>query len=387
MLRQFRKRPSRALLALSLWTLCGGLTGCSDAGGPGDIHKRRTVATGDGRARPGVTSRERFESGARLRAEAQATPSSASGGNASGFAWDIPEGWTSVPPRSNLRIADFSIDAAPGVECYAVAMGGDGGGLVANVNRWRDQVGQPPISAEAVAALPMHPLSLRPAPFVEVEGDYRNMEAAVVSGAKLVGLIHTMPGFTLFVKMTGPTDLVDAELPRFLALCASLDITPPSSDSGAAPSGNSGPQGPADGGLNWTAPETWSKTAPKTMRLVNYDAGDGVECYISVLGGTGGGVLGNLNRWLKQIGKPEIGADGVANLTHIPILGQQAPLVDGTGDFKGMNGEDAAAQGLMATIVLLPDKAVTVKLIGPAGAVAERRDAFVNFAASIVEGI
>lgn len=300
--------------------------------------------------------------------------------------WDMPAGWVSVPPRSSLRVADFSVTAAPGVECYVVMMGGDGGGLQANVNRWRDQVGQEPISVAEVAALPQYNLFSNPATFVEVEGNYKNMEADVVDGAKLVGLIHSFPAFTLFVKMTGPTVLVDGELPRFLKLCESFRASDPRLGSGAGPSNNTGPQGPANEGLNWTVPAGWSKTEARTMRLVNFATGDGAECYISVLGGTGGGVLMNINRWLKQIGKPEISADGVAGLTHIPVLGQQVPLVDGTGDFKGMEGEGAAGQGLMATIVLLPNKAVTVKLIGPAGAVAAQRDTFVNFAASIVEG-
>lgn len=299
----------------------------------------------------------------------------------------MPTGWVSVPPRSSLRVADFSITSAPGVECYVVMMAGDGGGLVANVNRWRDQVGQAPIDAAEVDALPKYTLFSNPATFVEVEGNYKNMEAEVVAGAKLVGLIHSFPAFTLFVKMTGPTALVDEQLPRFMELCASFRASDPRLGSGAGPSGNSGPQGPANQGLSWTVPAGWSKTGARSMRLVNFDVGAGAECYISVLGGSGGGVLDNVNRWLKQIGKPEIGADGVANLTHIPVLGQQAPLVDGTGDFKGMDGEDTSGQGLMATIVLLPSKAVTVKLIGPAGAVAAQRDAFVNFAASLVEGI
>ena len=68
------------------------------------------------------------------------------GGNADSI-WTVPPGWQSVPP-SQFLLAEFSIPGADGAkaEVNVAEMGGEGGGLLANVNRWRGQLGLGAIS-------------------------------------------------------------------------------------------------------------------------------------------------------------------------------------------------------------------------------------------------
>src|SRR5262249_4613854 len=58
--------------------------------------------------------------------------------------WDVPGGWRSVQSGQQVRAAPFRAGRGEGVEVSIAAFPGDGGGLLANVNRWRGQVGLEP---------------------------------------------------------------------------------------------------------------------------------------------------------------------------------------------------------------------------------------------------
>lgn len=386
--RTFRTLRRRSAL-LGLGALAC-LSACSDPTAPITIQETRVVDKPEIRVTGPVTSEERFTpiSVLRQRAAQGQNPGSDERGPAP-FTWQTPEGWNEVPPRSSLRVADFSMDRDPDLECYVVAMRGDGGGLLANVNRWRGQVGAGPIDEAALADLPKRTLFRTPAPLVEVSGDYSNMGAPAIPNAKLVGLIHSLPAFTLFVKLTGPAEAVDAEMEAFFEFCANLDIEAPTTSTpgphGGAPHGGASATGGPVAAGDWQVPDAWSQTAPKPMRLVNFQLEGGGECYVSVLGGGGGGALANVNRWLGQIGKPAIGEADLAALPRVSMLGKEGMLVEGSGDFEGMGAASASNQGLMAAMVELPDRAVFVKMVGPADVVSAQREAFLAFAQSLTE--
>ena len=64
--------------------------------------------------------------------------------------WRLPEGWSEVPTRSAMRLATFMVavpDGAP-VEVAVTSFPGDVGGDLANVNRWREQLGLKPLAPE-----------------------------------------------------------------------------------------------------------------------------------------------------------------------------------------------------------------------------------------------
>ena len=77
----------------------------------------------------------------------------ASGGGADGLPnWQVPSGWKAAGPKP-MRLASFDFpDAAGNGDVSISKLSGNGGGLLANVNRWRGQVGLAPLEAAALAA-------------------------------------------------------------------------------------------------------------------------------------------------------------------------------------------------------------------------------------------
>ncbi|HNR34561.1 MAG TPA: hypothetical protein PKO36_05240 [Candidatus Hydrogenedentes bacterium] len=137
------------------------------------------------------------------------------------FEWAAPDAWK-PKAGSSMRLANFSIGDGNEAECYATLLHGTGGGIEANVNRWRSQMGQPPLTAEEIAALPKVNVLGKASPFVEVSGAYTDMAGVEHGNALMYALIVELDGETLFVKMTGPENLLRAEKDHFTAFCQSL---------------------------------------------------------------------------------------------------------------------------------------------------------------------
>lgn len=88
-------------------------------------------------------------------------------------------------------------------------------------------MGQPPLTDEQIAGLPVKTLFGRPGRFVDLTGTYAGaMGAAPKSDYRLLGLVVSESDTTLTVKMTGPQSLVEAETANFDAVCASLRLAP-----------------------------------------------------------------------------------------------------------------------------------------------------------------
>lgn len=68
------------------------------------------------------------------------------------IAWAVPEGWRRVPGDRPMRVATFEAGDDVPVEVVVSVFPGDTGGLLANVNRWRGQVGLGPITEAALSS-------------------------------------------------------------------------------------------------------------------------------------------------------------------------------------------------------------------------------------------
>lgn len=158
----------------------------------------------------------------------QSRPSAADDDTAArptGLVYDTPEGWTEKP-GSAMRDVNFVFGEKGEGECYIARLPGAGGGLAANVNRWRSQMGAPALSDEEVAALPTRPLFGQPARFVSVDGTFSPGmgSAETLPGYRLMGLILAADAGAVFVKMTGPKELVEANSAAFDQFVSSLDV-------------------------------------------------------------------------------------------------------------------------------------------------------------------
>ena len=132
--------------------------------------------------------------------------------DASRLRWDVPVGWTKSGAQA-MRFVTF--ETVDGAECFISFLGGAAGGLAANLNRWRNQIGMSPLSSEEIASLPAIPLLEGQSPFLEAYSD---------SGLAVLGSVVSVPSQTMFIKMVGNEASVRAEVDRFKAFCKSLRL-------------------------------------------------------------------------------------------------------------------------------------------------------------------
>ena len=89
-----------------------------------------------------------------------------------------------------MRVANFSFGENSEGECYFTVLAGGGGGLVANVNRWRKQMNLSELTKDEVDALSDRAFLLGQGKFIELEGDFKSVGSTeVLKNYKLVGII------------------------------------------------------------------------------------------------------------------------------------------------------------------------------------------------------
>lgn len=129
--------------------------------------------------------------------------------------WQAPAGWK-PKPAGGMRLATYIIPAKGGqAELAVVAIAGSAGGSLANVNRWRGQLGLPPIDQGQLMKQALTVNSKAgTALLVDLAGADRK------SG--LLAAILPTPAQTWFFKITGPADATAAAKPAFLEFLGSL---------------------------------------------------------------------------------------------------------------------------------------------------------------------
>jgi hypothetical protein len=131
--------------------------------------------------------------------------------------WALPKGWTETR-AGGMRYATIKPTAAGKIDVSVTVFPGTAGGEIANVNRWRNQIGLPPVDE---AALGRDRKSLRsPAGSLAVF-DYTS-DGQVKT--RLVAAILFADGNSWFVKMVGDAGPVAASRPDFIRLLESLRL-------------------------------------------------------------------------------------------------------------------------------------------------------------------
>ena len=136
--------------------------------------------------------------------------------------WQAPPTWTRVTGNS-MRIVDYRIGPSGEAECYLSHLPGAAGGVEANVNRWRKQMGLEAIDSAQVAALEKIPMFGGQATFTDFSGSYQGMrDPEPKPGSRMLGAILELGEMSIFVKMVGPEELVGEQRERFLSFCESI---------------------------------------------------------------------------------------------------------------------------------------------------------------------
>jgi len=212
--------------------------------------------------------------------------------------WTVPAGWKPVESTQSMRIATF--DAA-GAEVTVSAFPGAAGGNLANVNRWRGQIGLEPVDEAGLARL----LSTSRSGATEVallamEGtDGRVMLGAILSPGD---------GQTWFVKSTTDAAHAQAIRPAFDAFAGSFTMGA-SAPSAAAPAASAAEGAKPGEGVDerlarFKPPAGWSTQSQGGGGIVaaSFTGSGGARITATRLANDGGGDLANINRWRGQLG-------------------------------------------------------------------------------------
>jgi hypothetical protein len=125
--------------------------------------------------------------------------------------WTAPAAWT-VKPNGPMRKGSFSVKGDGGeADLSITAFPGSTGGLLANVNRWRGQLGLAPFSEGEMEANTVHldasDLHMIVVDFAGTAGD---------KSTRILGAIVPHDTDTWFFKLMGPDALVENQKPAFL---------------------------------------------------------------------------------------------------------------------------------------------------------------------------
>lgn len=124
--------------------------------------------------------------------------------------WEVPQGWQEVSGGQFL-VAKFNLagDGGASASVNVSSSAGDGGGLAANVNRWRGQLGLP-ASSEITATTVQ--VTSGEAKRVEIEGT----SAQTGRPAKLIGVMVSQSDRVWFYKLMGDPKLVESQKDAFV---------------------------------------------------------------------------------------------------------------------------------------------------------------------------
>ena len=291
-------------------------------------------------------------------------------------AYQVPNHWQLKPP-SGMRAVSFSIpdDHGHNGEASVLPMPRLNIDDIEIVNLWRQQVGLEPAEAADVAKL---------AATVTIGGeqgqlfDLASPEQAEdpTHAPRIVTAYLHADNLTWFFKLTGPSHFVDQEKPAFTQFLASLNLAKLQAEFQSRMSANQAPPpsaAPSRSLPEWTVPENWEpQPPPNSMVMASFSAG-GADATVSALGGSGGGLLINVNRWRGQIGLSPIGEDGLPAIT--------APL-----DLNGKSGTlvrmEGPEKGILVAIVAEGGQTWFFKLMGPPAALDAQTVSFTDFVRS-----
>ncbi len=305
----------------------------------------------------------------------------------------LPDGWKEKP-LTQMRVASFEIsENGKTVDTSVIPLGGMAGGDFANVNRWRGQVGLPPLAEPELQKLAEKvEVAGQPADLYDIAGKAPGSGDA----ERIAAVILHRDNTVWFFKMTGDARLVEKQKPAFIAFLKSVNFdqsaAPAAMDMSQLPAShpptdamNAGAPVPAVAAADkptWTIPADW-KEGPLAQFLVAkfiiQGTGDVTAAVnVSQLAGDGGGLLANINRWRAQLGQAPLTEDDVAKLPTINASGTQATLADITGTDPRSN----KPARLVGVVLPLGGQTWFYKLMGDASVVAQQQDALIKFVQS-----
>ncbi len=309
------------------------------------------------------------------------------------ISWTLPGGWSELPGEG-MRFATLIMEPAaedgsrPALEMRITPLGLVTRDPLANVNRWRQQIGLGPVDAAGFAEV---------ARAVDIDGRASHlieMTAPAGEGASPHHLLAAIvPGDELvwFFMVLDHSDRVARHADAFETFMHSVRLQPaqmvdtgelpaghPPVDAGAPPARADGTPGAA--GLRWNTPEGWHAHAGNgSFRVVSFHVGGDpadAEVTITRFAGGAGTLLPNINRWRGQIGLSPVAQISDQPLDTVQVGDQEGRLLD----IADARADDPSRQRMLVVLLTRDDIAWFVKMTGPHDVLEEQHATFVEFA-------
>jgi hypothetical protein len=306
-------------------------------------------------------------------------PSPASAMGLPQLKYQLPPGWQEKP-LTEMRVASFAVSGPNGktadVSVIPLPIAGHDLELV---NMWRARV-QLPTTSDPNAVNQAVPVSIG-----TEQGrlfEFASDPSAGKNRQRLVVAMLTRGPISWFFKITGEDAFVSSQKESFLQFLKSVSFeegaqpqTPSAMIPLPAPQ-NQTPNAPSI----WTIPSGWQSVPPSQFLLAEFSIPGAnsakAEVNVAEMGGEGGGLLANVNRWRGQLGL------SAASENDLPQLAKPLDVPDGKAtqvDFTGTDAKTGAPTRLVAVIVLQSDRTWFYKLMGDGKVVAQQKDAFTKF--------
>lgn len=315
--------------------------------------------------------------------------------------WTVPDGWKPTKPGSMIYAA-FQVSENPPMN---VTVSSAAGSVLANVNRWRGQLGLPPFAQESELSQVVSPLKVGGADgaMVDLMGGpaaegkpQQRMLVAMVPGAGTVWFFKAMgpaekvaevkPAFDAFVKSVhfdgedGHGAQAQADPHAGLKQPAGAEMKQPAAGEAA----KGGAAGKMEGIAAYALPEGWKVDAQaRPMRVGTIVVpGDNGQAELAVSRFNAASYAdkkGNINRWRGQVMLPP--ADAAEQAQAVETGSGKAEVFD----FAGPEDQGAGRKRLLVAVLPQPgsDQIWFFRLLGPHDLVGKSKPAFEAFVKSL----
>jgi hypothetical protein len=236
--------------------------------------------------------------------------------------WTLPEGWKEEKGLPN-RYTTFHLGPKEKpIELTVTQLGKEAAATLPNVNRWRRQLGLPPVGEAGLAEVTKE-IKINGEPAVQV--DMTGLKTAGGAAKPMAGQMGVQRSF------------------------------------------------------NYQKPDGWREephpergVMPREALFQVGDGGETAEVSVTALGG-GGDLLANVTRWAGQVGAPAVAPDQVDKLPKITVAGRNSPYID----LAGKKGR------ILVAVVSAGDKTWFFKMMGPSEVVEKHKAEFEEFLKSV----
>ena len=113
--------------------------------------------------------------------------------------WKLPDTWEDTKTQKPMRIATLSVKKNKTLQISVTRFPGNVGGELANVNRWRGQIGLAPVKAEELA---------KQLEVIDSKAGKAKLLNISNNGKQMLALMIPYSGSTYFFKLLGKADEV-----------------------------------------------------------------------------------------------------------------------------------------------------------------------------------